>query len=82
MPFLAENPDPRCDCVHPAGDHDPDTGSCMRVNPNVGPCPCAATSDEERERQWTEFRRDDNEARHQEKRERERDACWAHNHED
>ena len=42
---LAENPDPRCDCIHPAKYHDPVTGACLRTNPVYGPCPCRATKD-------------------------------------
>lgn len=40
---LAANPDPRCDCIHPAKYHDPETGACLRTNPIYGPCPCIAT---------------------------------------
>lgn len=36
-------PEDMCDCVHGKDEHDPITGSCMRVNLTYGPCPCKAT---------------------------------------
>lgn len=47
-----------CDsCVHPAADHDPATGACSRINPTIGPCPCAHTPDQQRAAQQAAFAR-------------------------
>lgn len=44
--------EPGCDCVHPSGFHDPETGACLYTNPAHGPCPCAATSVRTRAALW------------------------------
>lgn len=51
--------DVKCDCIHDPSDHDPVTGGCVRVNDNFGPCPCAATPEEQYkklEARWYERR--------------------------
>lgn len=51
-----ENPDPRCTCIHPEADHDPQTGACLKINPTFGPCPCEATPDDVLAEQWKAHR--------------------------